>query len=98
MFIALSTFTIANDMAAEVRQAFKDRPHMVDKEAGFLRLEVMYPQENENEIWLMTYWTDEESYKVWFANHYKDSHHGIPKGLKLVPGSTKVKFLEHVCG
>ena len=31
MFVALSKFTIRNDMAEAVRQAFSARPHLVDK-------------------------------------------------------------------
>ena len=96
MFIALSTFTIANDMAPEVKQAFRDRPHFVDNAPGFERMEVICPQDEPNEIWLITYWHNEESYKVWHKNHLKESHYQITKGLKLVPRSAKVRFFEHV--
>ena len=97
MFIALSTFTIANGMAPEVKQAFKDRPHLVDDASGFIKMEVICPQDNPDEIWLMTHWTDEESYKIWHKSHmYSESHKGIPKGLKLVPRSAKVRFFQHV--
>ncbi|WP_026464864.1 antibiotic biosynthesis monooxygenase family protein [Adhaeribacter aquaticus] len=93
MFIALSTFTIANEMSPEVREAFVNRPHLVDSAPGFQRMEVFSPQDNPNEIWLMTYWADEDSYQVWHKSHvYHDSHQGIPKGLKLVPRSAKVRF------
>ena len=96
MFIALSTFTIANDMAPEVKQAFRDRPHFVDNAPGFERMEVICPQDEPHEIWLITYWHNEEIYKVWHKNHLKESHSQIPKGLKLVPRSAKVRFFEHV--
>ncbi|WP_266205849.1 antibiotic biosynthesis monooxygenase family protein [Pontibacter kalidii] len=96
MFIASSTFTIANDMAPEVREAFINRPHLVDNAPGFIKLNVMVPQDNPNEIWLLTYWDAEESYLVWYKNHMKESHAGIPQGVKLVPGKTKVRFFELV--
>ena len=86
MFVALSRFTIANDMVDEVREAFRARPHLVDDEAGFLRMEVMSPVANPEEVWLLTYWTDEGSFRHWHHSHrYRHSHQGIPKGLKLVP-------------
>lgn len=96
MYIALSTFEVANDMAPEVKAAFVNRPHMVDSERGFLGMKVFTPQENSNEFWVMTTWTDEESYQVWYKQHMKESHQGIPKGLKLVPGSLKVRFFDQV--
>ncbi|MDZ7728751.1 MAG: antibiotic biosynthesis monooxygenase [Dehalococcoidia bacterium] len=95
MIIALSRFTIANDMAEDVRQAFMDRPHLVDNAEGFLGMEVMSPAGDEREIWLVTRWVDEQRYREWHRSHdYHDSHKGIPKGLKLVPGSASVQILQ----
>lgn len=93
MFVALSRFTIANDMADAVREAFRARPHLVDSEPGFISMQVMSPVDNPQEIWLVTHWVDESSYRTWHHGHsYRDSHAGIPKGLKLVPKSTEIRF------
>jgi len=95
MIIALSRFTIANNMADEVRTAFRQRPHRVDGVPGFLGMEVMSPVGEPAEIWLVTRWLDEQSYHDWHRGHqYQASHQGIPKGLKLVPGSTKIQLFE----
>lgn len=89
---------VANDKTGEVKQAFIDRPRMVDHAEGFLRLEVISPLDTPDEIWLLTYWTDEESFRAWHKSHlYRDSHAGIPKGLKLVRGSAEVRFFEQIC-
>jgi hypothetical protein len=35
------------------------------------------------------------SYKTWNKSHaYHDSHAGIPKGLKLVPGSANLRVFD----
>ena len=95
MIVALSRFTIANDMTDAVRAAFRQRPHLVDDVPGFLGMEVMSPTDKPAEIWLVTRWQDEKSYKSWHGGHqYHASHQGIPKGLKLVPGSTEVRIFE----
>lgn len=95
MFVALSRFTIANDMADEVRTAFRNRPHLVDGAPGFVGMEVMSPLDHPAEIWLVTRWSDEQSYRNWHRGHeYHESHKGIPKGLKLVPGSATVHLFE----
>lgn len=97
MFIALSQFTVANHMTAQVKEAFLRRPHLVEAAPGFQRLDVLSPLDNRDEIWLLTYWRDEESFKLWHRSHlYHDSHKGIPKGLKLIPKSTRLRFFEHV--
>lgn len=97
-FVALSRFVIKNEMEQDVRRAFIDRPHLVDAAPGFVRMEVLSPQDDCREIWLMTFWTDEESFRTWHHSHlYHESHRGIPKGLKLVPKSVELKFFEHIC-
>ncbi len=97
MFVALSKFVIANDMTMTIKEAFQSRPHKVDEAQGFIRLDVLSPEENPKEIWLITYWSDRPSFEIWHKSHlYRESHSYIPKGLKLVPGSAKLSFLEHV--
>ncbi len=90
MIVALSRFTIANGMAEEVRAAFGRRPHLVDSASGFLGMEVMSPVGRTAEIWLVTRWSDEQSYRAWHRGHeYHEAHKGIPKGLKLVAGKRR---------
>jgi heme-degrading monooxygenase HmoA len=97
-FVALSKFVIANDMAAEVKEAFRQRPHLVDSQPGFVRMEVFSPLDRPQEIWLVTYWIDAESFKRWHHSHlYHQSHKGIPKGLKLVPGEQQIRHFEYIC-
>ncbi|MBL6751345.1 MAG: antibiotic biosynthesis monooxygenase [Nevskia sp.] len=95
MFVALSRFTIRNDMAEQVRQAFIARPHLVDQAQGFIGMQVMSPIGNPAEIWLVTRWSDEKCFHAWHKSHsYHESHSGIPKGLKLVPKSAEISFFE----
>ncbi len=96
-FVAMSRFVIANGLTAEVKAAFRERPHLVDSAPGYLRMDVISPADQPDEIWLLTFWTDEASFKTWHHSHvYRESHKGIPKGLKLVPGSTEIRRFEHV--
>jgi heme oxygenase (mycobilin-producing) len=98
MFVALSKFVVANGMTEQVKQAFQNRPHLVENTPGFVRLDVISPVENPDEVWLITYWTDQESYEVWHRSpEHHQSHQGIPKGLKLVPKANEIRFFEYVC-
>jgi heme-degrading monooxygenase HmoA len=95
MIIAISKFTIANDMIDEVKVAFINRPHLVDSTPGFLGIEIMNSIDNSSEVCLVTRWKDEQSYHNWHRGHeYQDSHQGIPKGLKLVPGSNRIQLFD----
>lgn len=95
MFIALSRFVVRNGMEEDVRKAFLDRPHLVDGAPGFVRMEVLRPLGQPEEFWLVTWWDDEASFDAWHRSHtYSESHAGIPRGLKLVPGEQRISRLE----
>jgi heme-degrading monooxygenase HmoA len=97
LFVAISKFAVANGMTAEVKEAFVRRPHLVDSADGFVRMDVLSPKDNPDEIWLMTFWKDESSFKTWHKSHmYRDSHKGIPKGLKLDPTVTEIRHFDHI--
>ncbi len=96
-FVALSRFAIANGMTEPAKQAFVHRPHLVEAAPGFVRLDVISPVDTPNEIWLLTYWADEQSYRTWHGSHdYRIAHAGIPSGLRLVRGSAELRYFEHV--
>jgi len=60
-------------------------------------MEVISPVERPEELWLITFWADEASFDAWHHSHlYRESHDGIPKGLKLVPAETQIRHFEHV--
>jgi heme oxygenase (mycobilin-producing) len=97
-FVALSRFVVANGMEAEVKAAFRARPHRVDRAAGFVRMEVLCPLDRPQEIWLVTHWRCADDYRAWHRGHgYRESHRGIPKGLKLVGRETCIREFEVVC-
>ena len=96
-YVAVSRFRIRNGMSRDVAEAFRNRPHMVESADGFVRLDVISPAEDDSEFWLITYWRDEESFTRWHASHeYRDSHSGIPKGLKLDPAETQVRAFRYI--
>ena len=97
MFVVLSRFVVANGKSSDVAAAFRARPHLVDRAAGFVRMEVLSPREDPNEFWLLTWWTAQEHFEAWHRSHeYHQSHQGIPKGLKLVPKSTQILRFDHI--
>lgn len=96
-FVVISRFRVSNGMSDEVAAAFRARPHLVDDAPGFVRMEVLSPAEDASEFWLVTHWTDEESFRTWHRSHaYRESHAGIPKGLKLDATATEIRAFRYV--
>jgi heme-degrading monooxygenase HmoA len=74
MVLVLSQFKVANGMTAQVKNAFLNRPHQVENAPGFLRLDVVSPVDQPDEIWLLTYWNDLASYEQWHKSPSTTCH------------------------
>ena len=96
MFVAMSRFRVIAGQEGMVRDAFRQRPRLVDDHPGFIRLEVLTPGTQTNEFWLMTFWRDRDSFEHWHTGHLRASHAWMPKGLKLEPGSRSLTYMELV--
>lgn len=99
MIVALSRFRVANGLEDAVREAFLNRPALVDKVSGFLGLETFTDTQDASLFYLLTRWTDEPSFRQWHSSpDHHQSHKGIPKGLKLDASFTLVRTLDRIAG
>lgn len=91
MILAISRFRVANGMEGEVKEAFFNRPHLVDSVPEFLGMETFTDAKDPTIFYLVTRWTDAKSFRSWHGSaDHRLSHKFIPKGLKLDPKYTKV--------
>jgi len=94
---AISRFRVRNGLEAAVRDAFFVRPHLVDHAPGFLGMEVYTDASDQTIFYLLTRWTDADSFRHWHASDaHRLSHRGIPRGIKLDPTFTQVLILDRL--
>lgn len=97
MILAASRFRVVNDLAQRVADAFRDRPHLVERAPGFLGMEVFRDRQDSAAFYLVTRWSDESCFRRWHGSAaHRRSHEGIPAGLRLDPGFTRVLELERI--
>ena len=97
MILGMSRFRVANGLEREVKEAFLNRPHLVDHVPGFLGMETFTEDKDPTAFYLLTRWTDAASFRSWHSSPaHHQSHRGIPKGLKLDPTFTKVVVLDRL--
>jgi heme-degrading monooxygenase HmoA len=97
--VALSRFRVANGREDAVREAFLDRPGLVDHVPGFLGLDVFTDTQDASLFYLITRWTDAESFERWRSGPDPNlAHRGIPKGLRLDASFTLVRTLDRISG
>ena len=97
MIVAISRFRVANGLEDEVKEAFRQRPRLVDAEPGFLGMETFTDASERTVFYLVTRWTDAAPFHAW---HRSDAHHlshrFIPRGLKLDAEWTKLAVLDRI--
>jgi heme-degrading monooxygenase HmoA len=97
MILAVSRFKVANGMESQVREAFLNRPHLVDSARGFLGMETYTDKSDAALFYLVTRWTDDESFHTWHGSEaHRESHRFMPKGLKLDGSYTQVIELDRI--
>lgn len=99
MILAVSRFRVANGLEREVAEAFLRRPHLVDAAPGFLGMETFTEAKDPTVFFLVTRWTDADSFQTWHKSpDHHASHKFIPKGLKLDPSFTRVTVMDRLTG
>ena len=97
VILVVSRFKAQAGLEEAVRQAFRDRPRLVDHAPGFLGMEVFTDAADPAVFCLVTRWADLASFDAWHESEaHRLSHKYMPKGLKLVPGFTQVSRLERL--
>jgi heme-degrading monooxygenase HmoA len=97
MILAISRFRVVNEMQGQVEEAFINRPHLVDTIPGFIGLEEFRNMADSSAVYLITRWTDVDSFHSWHSGRaHRISHQSIPKGLKLDPSQTELLFLQRI--
>jgi signal transduction histidine kinase/heme-degrading monooxygenase HmoA len=99
VILAVSRFRVANGKEQAVVDAFLNRPRLVDAWPGFLGMETFTDVHDATVFYLVTRWTDAESFREWHASPaHRESHQWMPRGLRLDPGYTKVVELDRLTG
>jgi heme-degrading monooxygenase HmoA len=97
MILAISRFKVINGLEQEVKEAFFNRPRLVDKSPGFLGMETFTQSVDPTIFYLLTRWSDSASFWRWHSSEaHRVSHKGIPKGLKLDASFTEVLVLNRI--
>jgi heme-degrading monooxygenase HmoA len=97
VIIAMSRFRVLHHREQDVREAFLNRPGLVDDHAGFLGLEVFQDHTDGAVFYLVTRWSDVSTFRAWHSSQaHKASHELMPKGLKLDSAFTELRILDRV--
>jgi heme-degrading monooxygenase HmoA len=97
MILAVSRFKVMNGREVDVKEAFFNRRIWWTMCRVFWEWKHFTETENKVAFYLITRWTDQDSFRRWHSSPaHHQSHRGMPKGLRLDPAFTRIFVLERL--
>ncbi|MHC4840334.1 MAG: antibiotic biosynthesis monooxygenase family protein [Planctomycetota bacterium] len=89
----MNRFSVTPGREADFEEAFKDRRRLIDGMEGFIELDVMRPNENEDVFISMARWQSIEAFKNWTnSEQFKQAHGKRHPGM--FTGHPKLEIFE----
>lgn len=81
MYIVTNRVMVNAEFKEQFEERFRARAGQVDKQAGFVRMDVMRPLEEDVPFLVMTVWQDEKAFLAWVESEdFKLAHQNpLPK-------------------
>lgn len=88
MYVVTNRVPVATDYREQFEQRFRNRAGQVDKQPGFIRMEVMRPISDDSPYLVMTLWQDEAAFLKWVdSDDFKLAHQNpLPKEAYIGQG------------
>ncbi|MBI8999864.1 antibiotic biosynthesis monooxygenase [Corynebacterium sp. CCM 9185] len=72
--IKINAITVPEGQGAELEKRFEARRHTVDNSPGFEGFQMLRPVAGEDRYFVITRWTDEESFVAWRDGDARKAH------------------------
>ena len=81
MFVVTNRVPVVAKWREQFEERFRQRAGQVEKQPGFLRMEIMRPVEDDTPYLVMTVWQDEKAFLNWVKSEdFKAAHQNpLPK-------------------
>lgn len=81
MYVVTNRVPVAPDWREKFEERFRNRAGQVEKQAGFLRMEIMRPESDDSPYLVMTVWESEQAFLQWVdSEDFKAAHQNpLPK-------------------
>ena len=74
-YVVANRVFVKQEYSQEFEQRFKDRAGQIDKQPGFVRMEVLKPQSERTPYVILTHWKDEQAFNNWVGSEdFKIAH------------------------
>ena len=81
MYVVTNRVPVALDWREKFEERFRNRAGQVEKQTGFVRMEIMRPEDEQSPYLVMTVWDNEQAFRNWVGSEdFKIAHQNpLPK-------------------
>lgn len=81
MFVVTNRVPVVAEYREQFEERFRQRAGQVEKQQGFVRMDIMRPVDDDTPYLVMTTWTDEQAFNNWVGSEdFKIAHQNpLPK-------------------
>ena len=96
MYVVTNRVPVAPAWRDKFEQRFRQRAGQVDKQSGFMRMEVMRPEDEDSPYLVMTVWESEQAFQNWVNSEDFKLAHQNPLPKEAYNGQGKMECHEIV--
>ena len=89
--VKINALDVPASAGPELERRFGARANVVEQSPGFLGFQLLRPTAGETRYFVVTHWTDEESYAAWRDGEGRAAHKG-EHGKPVAEGSNLLEF------
>jgi heme-degrading monooxygenase HmoA len=94
MFIVANRVLIASGFEETFEERFRQRAGQIDKQAGFVRMQILRPESNDSPYVVLTTWQDKASFEAWVGSEDFKLSHSNPMPKEAFDGEGKMEMHE----
>lgn len=94
MFVVANRVPVAAGWENSFEERFRQRAGQIEKQAGFVRMQVLRPQTEETPYVVLTTWQDRASFDAWVGSDDFKAAHRNPMPRDAFQGEGKLEMHE----
>jgi len=91
MYVVTNRVPVAPQWRDKFEERFRNRAGQVDKQTGFVRMEVMRPESEDTPYLVMTVWESEQAFRNWVGSEDFKLAHQNPLPKEAFSGESKME-------
>lgn len=96
MYVVANRVPVAAGWEMEFEQRFRNRAGQIDRQPGFVRMEVLKPATPDTPFVVLTAWRDKASFEQWVGSEDFKAAHRNPMPKEAFAGESRLEQYEIV--